>query len=184
MLTSSYNALITRLQAAALPIIISEYGTNIPNPRLFQETAALYSPRMSQVFSGGCAYEFWESANGYGLVELLEQEHSPDTPAWAVAQNRTRALARSKNRRKTAEKREMERGTLSVFFDFVNYKDNLDASRGIDRDWEGDVMEREAVARGAVDTAQMSWPWEPEFRIPDTVVDWEVLARGDLTYVM
>ena len=172
MRISGYDALVTRLQNAAIPIIISEYGTNIPNTRLFQETAALYSPRMSQVFSGGCAYEFWQNSSGYGLVELLDQEQDRTTPAWAVERNRKRALARSKDRKKTAEKRETERGSLSIFHDFVNYKEKLDATRGIEDSWEGDIMEHEAAARGDVDITQMRWPWEPEFQVPDTVVDW------------
>ncbi|XPS73877.1 hypothetical protein M3J09_006010 [Ascochyta lentis] len=172
MLASGYEALATRLQGAAIPILMSEYGTNIPQPRLFQETAALYSPRMSQVFSGGCAYEFWQSANGYGLVELLDQEQARTTPAWAVQQNHDRALSRSNDPNKTAEKRETERGTLSIFHDFVNYKKNLDKTRDIEHHWEGDVLEREAAERGNVDTTQLNWPWEPEFQVPDTVVDW------------
>ncbi|KAF1351608.1 hypothetical protein EJ07DRAFT_137674 [Lizonia empirigonia] len=116
MLASGYGALIDRLRNNAIPIIMSEYGTNIPNPRLFQETKALYSPRMTQVFSVGCAYDFWQGKNGYGLIELIEKE------------------------KKTAEKRETERGTLSIFHDSMNYRENLDATRGIDSSWEGDVI--------------------------------------------
>ncbi|KAF2632425.1 glycoside hydrolase family 72 protein [Macroventuria anomochaeta] len=188
MQVSGYEALLARLQTAAIPIVMSEYGTNIPNPRLFQETAALYSPRMSQVFSGGCAYEFWHGSNSYGLVELVRQEQARSSPAWAVEQRRERALARSDDITKTAEKRETERGILSVFHDFVNYKKNLDATRDIESNWEGEVMEREAAERGNVDTTQLNWPWEPEFQIPDTVVDWaetEDLVNGKgLVYAM
>jgi hypothetical protein len=175
MQISGYEALITRLQNATIPIFMSEYGTRIPDPRLFQETVALYSPQMSQVFSGGCAYEFWHAGNGYGIVDLVDQEQARSTPAWAVKQRREKALARSDDPNKTAEKRETERGTLSIFHDFVNYKKNLDSTRGIDSSWEGDVMEREAAERRTVDTSQMSWPWEPEFQVPDTVVDWAEL---------
>lgn len=167
---------------------MSEYGTNIPNPRLFQETAALYSPRMSQVFSGGCAYEFWQDSNMYGLVELVDQEQARTTPAWAVEQRREKALSRSKNRKKTAEKRETERGILSIFHDFVNLKTSLENTKGIEHSWEGEIMEREATERGNVDTTHKSWPWEPKFQMPDTVVDWtqledEVKGNG-LLYVM
>lgn len=188
MQISGYDQLIARLQNAALPIIMSEYGVNIPNPRLFQETAALYSPQMSQVFSGGCAYDFWQSSNDYGLVELMNQEQARTTPAWAAEQRRERALARADDPGKTAEKRQTERGTLSIFHDFVNYKANLDATRDIDHNWEGDIMEREAAERGNVDISQRHWPWEPENQIPDTVVDWaetEDLVNGrGLLYVM
>ena len=187
MQVSGYSNLVTRLQNAAIPIFMSEYGTLIPDPRLFQETAALYSPEMSQVFSGGCAYEFWNSSNGYGLVELVGQEQARTTPAWAVEQRRDKAIERSDNPSKTAEKRETERGTVSVFHDSVNYRDNLNATREIDSSWEGDVMEREAAERGNVDTRQRNWPWEPEFQVPVTVVEWaeiENIAKGNLTYVM
>lgn len=172
MLTSGYEALIDRLRISAIPIIMSEYGTNIPNPRLFQETKALYSPRMSQVFSGGCAYDFWQGKNGYGLIELIEKEKRTATSAGIVQQNDERAVARSNDQRKTAEKRETERGTLSIFHDFVNYKENLDATRSIDSTWKGDVMEREAAERSYVDTMKIESGREPECGIPDTVVDW------------
>jgi hypothetical protein len=185
---SGYDRLVARLQSAALPIIMSEYGVNIQNPRKFEETSALYSPAMSQVFSGGCAYEFWEGSNAYGLVELVNQEQARSTPAWAVEKSRESALARAYDPKKTAEKRQTERGPLSIFHDFVNYKANLDATRGIDMNWEGDVMESEAAERGTVDLSQRQWPWEPENQVPDTVVDWTetegvVNGRG-LLYVM
>ncbi|KAF1933079.1 glycoside hydrolase family 72 protein [Didymella exigua CBS 183.55] len=184
---SGYERLVARLQSAALPIIMSEYGVNI-QPRQFEETAALYSPQMSQVFSGGCAYDFWESSNGYGLVELVNQEQPRTTPAWAVEQDDETPLARADDPEKTAEKRQTERGPLSIYHDFVNFKAKLDATRHIEHDWEGDIMEREATERGSVDVSQMNWPWEPENQIPDTVVDWvetEDLVNGrGLLYVM
>ncbi|KAJ4355229.1 hypothetical protein N0V95_003124 [Ascochyta clinopodiicola] len=167
---SGYQGLIDHLQNAAIPIVMSEYGLRMEGPRLFQETAALYSPQMSQVFSGGCAYEFHQSANLYGLVELIDQEQARTTPAWAVQKSREKALARSDDPEKTAEKRKTERGTLSIFHDFLNYKENLDATRGIETHWEGDIMEREAAERANVDTSHKNWPWE--LQIPNTVVDW------------
>ncbi|KAJ8117361.1 hypothetical protein OPT61_g1428 [Boeremia exigua] len=170
MQVSGYEALTARLQNAALPVFMSEYGTNIPNPRLFQETAALYSLQMSRVFSGGCAYEFWQGPNNYGMVELVDQEQDRTTSA--SERRREGALARSDNPMKTAEKRETERGPLSIFHDFVNFKMNLNSTRDIERIWEGDIMEREAAERMNRDTTQRSWPWEPEFQIPETVVDW------------
>lgn len=188
MQTSGYEALLNRLQDAAIPIFMSEYGTNVPNPRLFQETAALYSPRMSQVFSGGCAYELWQGSNGYGMVELLDQEPSRTISAWALAQRREQFLARSENPMKTAEKRNTERGPLSIFHDFMNYKTNLGATGDIERTWEGDIMERQAADRASMDATQRNWPWEPEFQVPDSVVDWDQLedeVNGNgLLYVM
>jgi len=48
---------IDQLKHAAIPISFSEYSNSAYQPRLFQETKALYSLQMSQVFSGGCVYE-------------------------------------------------------------------------------------------------------------------------------
>lgn len=185
---SGYESLMNRLQEAALPIFMSEYGVNIPNPRLFQETAALYSLQMSQVFSGGCAYEFWEAPNGYGLVELVNQKQADNLPAWVVEQHREKAVVRSDNPQKTAEKRRTNQRVVSIFHDFKHLKENLDATRNIEEIWEGNVMEREAAERGNADTTQMSWPWEPEHQLPDSVVDWaqleESLNGNGLLYVM
>lgn len=186
--TSGYERLVARLQNAALPIFMSEYGVNIQQPRRFEETAVIYSPVMSQVFSGGCAYEFWQGPSNYGLVELINKEEARSTPAWVAEKHREVALARADDPKKTAEKRQTERGPLSIFHDFANYKANLDATRDIDHNWEGDIMESEAAARGSVDLSQRQWPWEPENKVPDTVLDWteiEDLVSGlGLLYVM
>ncbi|KAJ4324712.1 hypothetical protein N0V94_001109 [Neodidymelliopsis sp. IMI 364377] len=185
---SGYSMLVAQLQNAAIPIFISEYGTNLHQPRMFQETAALYSPQMSQVFSGGCAYEFWQSSNGYGLVELLDKEGAPITPGSISLAKNQKTRARKNGMSKTAEKRETDRGTLFIYQDFVNYKANLEATRGIEGNWEGDIMEREAEGRANVDTAQRIWPWGPEFGVPESCVDWtrlEESLRGEgLLYVM
>lgn len=166
---------------------MSEYGKNIPNPRFFQETVALYSPWVSRVFSGGCAYEFWQGMNGYGLVELVEQKQDRTISEQIVQRVCERALTRSNDSRKTAEKRMTEWGTLSIFYDFVNYRANLEATKEINETWEGEVLEREAVERGNIDMTQMNWPWEPEFKIPDSCVDWaaveNIMRLDGLIYV-
>lgn len=61
-----------RFSSTIIPIFLSEYGGSSHQPRHFQETTALYSPAMNRIFSGGCVYEFCQSANGYGLVEMLK----------------------------------------------------------------------------------------------------------------
>jgi hypothetical protein len=61
----------------SIPIFFSQYGCNLGacGKRIFQETAAIYSPAMTSVFSGGIAYEFYNSKEnrtghwGYGLTQ-------------------------------------------------------------------------------------------------------------------
>lgn len=56
-----------------LPMFLSEYGTNATT-RVWQETGCLYSPDMTGVFSGGCAYTYLEHGNGYGVVEISDDD--------------------------------------------------------------------------------------------------------------
>ncbi|RYP73189.1 hypothetical protein DL770_007818 [Monosporascus sp. CRB-9-2] len=53
-----------------IPVFFSEYGTNAyGSPRLFQETRAILSREMTDTFSGGITYEFFEGPNRHGLVQ-------------------------------------------------------------------------------------------------------------------
>ena len=62
-----------------IPLFLSEFGC-IEADRKFGEVAALYSDKMSSVYSGGIAYEYTEEDNKYGLVEINgdEVEEKPD----------------------------------------------------------------------------------------------------------
>lgn len=53
----------------AKPIFLSEFGC-ITNRRDWNEIAALYSDKMTSVYSGGLVYEYTVEPNGYGLVEI------------------------------------------------------------------------------------------------------------------
>ncbi|ANB12378.1 Gas4p [Sugiyamaella lignohabitans] len=68
--SSGYDSLVADYKDYSLPIFLSEYGCNAVYPRLFQEVLALYTPEMTEVFSGGLVYEFTQEPNNYGLVEL------------------------------------------------------------------------------------------------------------------
>ncbi|KAI1848576.1 hypothetical protein JX265_011570 [Neoarthrinium moseri] len=72
MMISGYDRLVDRFSKAHIPVFFSEYGANVTRPRLFHETSAIYSPEMTNVFSGGIVYEFIEGLNRYGLVRIAE----------------------------------------------------------------------------------------------------------------
>jgi hypothetical protein len=57
----------------AKPIFLSEFGC-ITNKREWNEIAALYSEKMTSVYSGGLVYEYTVEPNGYGLVEIKDGE--------------------------------------------------------------------------------------------------------------
>ncbi|KAK7733133.1 hypothetical protein SLS53_008321 [Cytospora paraplurivora] len=77
MHVSGYNEELKTFADAHIPIFFSQYGSNLGTfgQRIFQETTAIYSPAMTRVFSGGIAYEFYDSPAiksghwGYGLVK-------------------------------------------------------------------------------------------------------------------
>jgi len=70
--TAGYDVLISDFGNTTIPLFFSEYGCNLPAgvPRVFDEVPALYSSRMTPVFSGGLIYEYSQEPNDYGLVVL------------------------------------------------------------------------------------------------------------------
>jgi 1,3-beta-glucanosyltransferase GAS1 len=60
-----------------VPAIFSEYGCNVPSPRIFTEVQALYSSEMTNVWSGGIVYEYFQEVNNYGLVTQVGSSVSP-----------------------------------------------------------------------------------------------------------
>jgi hypothetical protein len=73
---SGYKQELKTFGDAHIPVFFSQYGCNLGacGKRIFQETSAIYSSAMTRVFSGGIAYEFYDSPDirsglwGYGLV--------------------------------------------------------------------------------------------------------------------
>jgi len=59
------------------PIFLSEFGC-ITNRRDWGEISALYSTKMTGVYSGGLAYEYTVEPNGYGIVEIQNGKIEPN----------------------------------------------------------------------------------------------------------
>lgn len=60
--------------AYPVPMYLSAFGARTGKKRLWEEVRCLYSPDMTGVFSGGCAYTFLECGNGYGVVRARGRE--------------------------------------------------------------------------------------------------------------
>lgn len=67
--TAGWNSKVKKFADYSIPIFLSEYGCNT-NKRDFGEVEALYSEKMTGVYSGGLVYEFSQEGNKYGLVKI------------------------------------------------------------------------------------------------------------------
>jgi hypothetical protein len=50
----------------SIPAFFAEYGCNQPEPRTWNETTALFSSPMSDVWSGGIVFEYFQATNNFG----------------------------------------------------------------------------------------------------------------------
>ena len=149
---------IERYNGINIPIVISEYGAGNTTkaPRTFAETPTLYSPEMTEVFSGGCVYEFWQGSNTYGLA-LFE----PDATTYD-RRNTPKAG-------KVAEKRESELGTVLLFEDFMNYQAQLTALPRVLTGANEHSTEQQKMVEAQSPTP---WQFEIEGEVPESCVDW------------
>lgn len=78
-MTSGWNKKVEQYKDYSVPIFLSEFGCNT-NKREFNEIAAIYSTKMSSVYSGGLVYEYSQEKSNYGIVEFKgeEVEELPD----------------------------------------------------------------------------------------------------------
>lgn len=68
--TSGYDVLVSDFSNTSVPVFFSEYGCNVPAPRVFTEVPVIYGPLMTPVLSGGLVYEYSEETSDYGLVNI------------------------------------------------------------------------------------------------------------------
>jgi len=117
---------------------------------------------MTEVFSGGCVYEFWQGSNSYGLAQF--------EPSAATYDRRNTSQAG-----KVAEKRESDIGTLSLFEDFMNYKAQLATLPQIPTSANENLAERQKMVEGQSST---SGDFDIEGTVPESCVDWLAIEEG------
>ncbi|KAL9051727.1 MAG: hypothetical protein Q9162_005829 [Coniocarpon cinnabarinum] len=73
---SHYNQYTKDFSNVTVPSFFAEFGCELEEtiPRPWSEVAALYGSNMTQVFSGGIAYEYFNYSNAYGLISIEDNE--------------------------------------------------------------------------------------------------------------
>lgn len=66
---SGWDQKVKKYKDYPVPLFLSEFGC-IANKREWNEIEALYSDKMTGVYSGGLVYEYTVEPNGYGLVKI------------------------------------------------------------------------------------------------------------------
>lgn len=66
--SSGWEAIVNDLSDLPVAAYMSEYGCITSPPRLWQEVGSLYSEPTTDVFSGGIAFSYFPTSDGYGMV--------------------------------------------------------------------------------------------------------------------
>ena len=74
--TSGYADRTEEFSNFTVPVFFSEYGCNVIQPRTFEDVPSLYSSNMTEVWSGGIVYMYFEEDNNYGLITLKDDSVS------------------------------------------------------------------------------------------------------------
>jgi hypothetical protein len=71
---SGWKTIVEAYGKYPVPMYLSAFGGHAGKKRLWEEIGCLFSPDMTGVFSGGCAYTYFEGGNRYGIVKATGHE--------------------------------------------------------------------------------------------------------------